>query len=249
MLEAAVRSHKGTMPYHNNEDRVGAFSDLGLSVVADGMGGHNSGDAASSIAIETIERSMRAAVTARWNPSRPWANHPLADAVRKADRAVSEWSWNPRTTYGQGSASTVVAACAVEDGILVAHVGDSRCYRLRGGQLAALTEDHSLVNEGRKMNLTPDQLATLPSNIVTRALGAKRPEGESVVVDVRFEPFVPGDIYLLCSDGLLETLSEDEIAGLLGVAADLDLACTRLIDEAIARKVYDDTSAVLVRWG
>lgn len=244
----------------HNEDHVLLRPELDLFVVADGMGGHNAGDIASRLATA----SLRNFYEATRDGAVPDANlgegydqlapegKLLAAAIRKANRDVFEISSTHRQHHGMGS--TVVACYLVRERatIHVGHVGDSRCYRYRAGRLEQLTHDHSLINDALalKPDLTPDELARLPKNIITRALGMR----EDVKVDIRSEPVQPGDIFLLCSDGLSGMVSEEEIARILATAqddseTDLREACESLVSLANENGGNDNITALLVRIG
>src|SRR5512139_506242 len=187
----------------HNEDHVLLRPELDLFVVADGMGGHNAGDIASRLATASL-RNFYEAVSAGAEPDKQFIDgydahdrdaRNLAAAIRKANRDVFEISSTYRQHHGMGS--TVVAAYLSRNGgvMHVAHVGDSRCYRYRDGKLEQLTHDHSLINDALalKPDLTPEELARLPKNIITRALGMR----EEVKVDIRSEAVRAGDIFLL----------------------------------------------------
>ena len=130
----------------------------------------------------------------------------------------------------------------------MAHLGDSRCYRIRDGLIEQLTEDHSLLNDYKKLaQLTADEIKNFPhKNVITRALGMK----ETVQVDVRTEAVRPGDIYLLCCDGLTGELSDEEmLRTVLENEDDLDRACRMLIDQANEHGGKDNITVILVRAG
>ena len=142
--------------------------------------------------------------------------------------------------------TTVVALFAVEDGVYIAHVGDSRVYRMREGKLEQLTEDHSLLNDYIKMKrLTPEEIANFPhKNVIVRALGMK----DSVKVDTRLEQPRAGDLYLLCSDGLSGPVQDPTMLDILLAANDLKTAASRLIAKANENGGPDNISVVLARW-
>jgi protein phosphatase len=140
----------------------------------------------------------------------------------------------------------MVAIFAVEDGIHIAHVGDSRVYRIRNHQMEQLTEDHSLLNDYRKMKrLTEEEIANFPhKNVIVRALGMK----ESVKVDTRFELPQEGDVVLLCTDGLAGPCSDQEIFEIIDSTPDLSVATQSLIHAANERGGPDNVTCVLARW-
>src|SRR5437763_12187831 len=202
-----------------NEDALLARSPL--FVVADGMGGAQAGEVASSIAVEYFQPGLGDA-------SEP--ESALAGLARAANTRIHELSHSNAEQAGMGT--TLTAAYVGEDEVAIAHVGDSRAYCLRDGELVRLTDDHSLVDElMRQGRLTPEEAVEHPQrSVITRALG---PEG-AVEVDTRSYRARPGDIYLLCSDGLTTMLYEAEMLALL-------LATPRLRDaeEAMIGATYE----------
>jgi protein phosphatase len=242
----------------HNEDFVLLRADLDLFVVADGMGGHNAGDVASKLATASLRNFFEALYAGEVNTTSLPAGYEslspegqrLAAAIRKANRDVFEISSTHRQHQGMGS--TVVACHFVrEHGVFhVGHVGDSRCYRYRKGSLEQLTRDHSLVNDALalKPDLTPEELARLPKNIITRALGMR----EEVKVDVRSETVLPGDVYLLCSDGLSGLLSDAQLSEVLGQITSnggtrMRDDCERLVTMANDAGGNDNITALVVR--
>lgn len=248
----------------HNEDHMLLRPELELFVVADGMGGHNAGDIASRLATASIRNFYEATLDGtlpegaigEGHESLSGGGQRLAAAIRKANRDVFEISSTYRQHHGMGS--TVVAAALDHEGasdgatrdrgvrtLHIGHVGDSRCYRLRGGELELLTHDHSLVNDALalKPDLTPEELARLPKNIITRALGMR----EEVKVDVRSVEVEAGDVYLLCSDGLSGLVDEPEMALILDGVSDLREAAEQLVSMANDNGGNDNISALLVR--
>lgn len=237
----------------HNEDHVLLRPELDLFVVADGMGGHNAGDIASRLATTSLRNFYEATLTEPF-PTDTLGNdydelaenaRRLAAGIRKANRDVFEISSTFRQHQGMGS--TVVAAHfeRTRGFFHVGHVGDSRCYRLRKRRLELLTHDHSLVNDALalKPDLTPEELARLPKNIITRALGMR----DDVKVDIRSEHVQNGDLFLLCSDGLSGMVNEDEIEKVLKNSHDLRNACELLVTMANDAGGTDNITALLVR--
>ena len=148
-------------------------------------------------------------------------------------------------TQHQGMGSTIVAAHFDGAAVHVAHVGDSRCYRVRDGQIQQMTRDHSLINDALDMkpDLTKEELARLPKNIITRALGMK----DDVKVDCAAHDVEEGDLYLLCSDGLSGMISDERMLEVVSLTTELQEACDLLIAEANDAGGSDNISAVLVR--
>jgi protein phosphatase len=215
-----------------NEDS--AYVHAPVFVVADGMGGAQAGEVASRMAIETFEEGL---------PGSGTPEGRLAELVRDANQRIYDRS---RAEHGRAGMGTTLTAAYLADGDLaIAHVGDSRAYLLRDGQLTRLTQDHSLVDElVRQGKLTEAQAAEHPQrSIITRALG---PEPE-VEVDTFSYPMQVGDVLLLCSDGLTSMVSEVRVAEILRGAATLDEAADRLIDEANEAGGRDNITVVLSR--
>jgi serine/threonine protein phosphatase PrpC len=203
---------------------------LGLVAVADGMGGHQAGEVASATALE----ALRAAVA---------SGESLREAIEGANEAVLEKSESDRELHGMGT--TLTAGMLGTDGSLtIGHVGDSRAYLIRDGELRQITDDHSLVEElVRGGELTPEQAEVHPQrSIITRALGIDR----QVDVDVYPIELQPGDRILLCSDGLTTMLRPDEITNILGREQDPQRAAQLLVDAANAAGGEDNITAVIV---
>jgi protein phosphatase len=203
----------------HNEDHVLLRPELGLFIVADGAGGHNAGNVASALATTTVANVFE--TSAKRLGARPdideFGLHTmarrLATSIQRANGEVIEVA--KRTEKYQGMGTTLVAVAFSDDGqfIHVAHVGDSRCYRLRDGLLELLTSDHSLVNDVLETHPDADDalLARMPRHVVTRALGME----ESVRVSVRSLRVMPDDTYFLCTDGVTGALDDDRIEALL----------------------------------
>jgi len=259
----AMLSHPGRVR-NANEDACAALPTLGAFVVCDGMGGAAAGDLASRLATETFLETLRlhpprasrrippkpASITPRNGNPYP-AGHPhtrLHEAVRAANQAVYRHS---RTSPGLHGMGTTLVALLFDDSCLwVAHIGDSRCYRLRHGNLHALTEDHSLVQEQVRAGIiSRAQAAQSPiRNIITRAIGSQ----PAVEPDIASHPIQYGDLYLLASDGLTRELDDQEIARILlrtspaHSTAQLESACQALIDAANAHGGRDNITVLLV---
>ena len=200
-----------------NEDSYSILPGHKLFLVADGMGGHKAGDIASQLATTTIASFFRetdSGADQTWpfhfDPHRSTDENRLLTSVKLANRRIFDASVRSREVQGMGT--TVVGALFEKrtGRLYVAHVGDSRAYRFRDGQLAQITKDHSLLNDYLSVMpfMTEEQRAELPSNVITRALGMQ----ETVEVDVCQESPLPGDIYLLCSDGLSGMVTDEEMA-------------------------------------
>jgi protein phosphatase len=215
-----------------NEDSLLASSPL--FVVADGMGGAQAGEVASRIAVESFQPGLQDA-------SEP--EHALASLALAANARIHELSHSNAEQAGMGT--TLTAVYVGEEEVAIAHVGDSRAYCLRDGQLLRLTDDHSLVDElMRQGRLTPEEAVEHPQrSVITRALG---PEG-MVEVDTRSVRARPGDVYLLCSDGLTTMIPEEQIASVLLAHPQLRDAGEALIAAANQAGGRDNITVVLIR--
>jgi len=217
-----------------NEDAY--FARAPVFVVADGMGGAQAGEVASRLAIEAFERGLRDGADAS-------GEELLAERVQEANQKIHEMSQSSQERAGMGT--TITAAHVGEHDVAIAHVGDSRAYRLRAGEFTRLTEDHSLVEEMRRRGqLTAQEADEHPQrSIITRALG---PEPE-VLVDTRSWRGVAGDLFLLCSDGLTAMVSEERVADIVRAAPTLPDAGHALIDAANHAGGRDNITVVLFR--
>lgn len=244
----AGHSNTGAVRDHN-EDKLRAYPKLDLYIVADGMGGHNAGEIASALAAASVENWVRAA---RHKPESPELaqdprplSHParsLVGAVRKANADVYEIARTYPEHKGMGTTLVALQVARELAEVNIAHVGDSRCYRIRDGQIEQMTRDHTLRNDAIawKPDIKPEELARLPANVISRAIG-RRPEVE---VDIRTEPAVPGDVYLLCSDGLSSMVDDATILRCALQAADLQYACDDLV--AIANQAGGEDNVTVI---
>jgi PPM family protein phosphatase len=230
-IEFACHSDTG-LQRRANEDS--AYAAAPLFVVADGMGGAQAGEVASKMAIESFEHGLDGTGS---------PEERLGQRVREANRQIYERS---RTESGQEGMGTTLTAAYLDDAELaIAHVGDSRAYLFRDGELTRLTRDHSLVDElVQQGKLTEAEAAEHPQrSIITRALG---PEPE-VTPDTFTYTVRAGDVLLLCSDGLTSMVSEETVAKVLGAASSLDEAARTLIDQANEAGGRDNITVVLFR--
>ncbi len=246
----AGQSHVGMKRTHN-EDSFAVAADGNLFMVADGMGGHSSGEVASKLAIETIQEFIQSTdldPEATWpykmDKSRSYEENRLITSVKLANLRIYESA--QRDVKMRGMGTTIVASLVVDEGILAVHVGDSRMYRLRGDTLEQLTEDHSLLNDYIKMKrLTEEEIANFQyKNVIVRALGMK----ETVKVDSILDIPKADDIYCLCSDGLSGPVTDAEIKEVLTSAKDLESACDELIQRANKNGGPDNITVVLAKW-
>jgi PPM family protein phosphatase len=234
MLRAAETTCKTDTGRQRRDNEDNAYARPPVFVVADGMGGAQAGEVASKIAIETFEQGL---------PDGENPEERLAQRVREANREIYARSRAEHESAGMGT--TLTAAYLDETSVAIAHVGDSRAYLFRDGALQRLTRDHSLVDElVRHGKLTEAQAAEHPQrSIITRALG---PEPE-VEVDTWTYPARPGDVLLLCSDGLTSMISEGLVTEILASHETLDLAADALIRQANEAGGRDNITVVLFR--
>jgi protein phosphatase len=249
-IEVAGETNVG-MKRNHNEDNFSILEENGLYIVADGMGGHASGEVASQMAVDALKEFFAAT---EQDPERTWPykmdrskgyeENRLITGIKLANLRIYESAQRDARQRGMGT--TLVSLFAVEDGVYVAHVGDSRSYRIRDKKLEQLTEDHSLLNDYIKMKrLTPEEIANFPhKNVIVRALGMK----DTVKVDTRFETPREGDTYLLCSDGLSGPVSDEELLEITLAAPDIKTAGARLIERANQNGGPDNITVVLARW-
>jgi len=227
-----------------NQDELLLEPGLGLFAVADGMGGHAAGEVAAHMAVECLAREMREAAETEGTGSADAAARHLESAFHEGNRQIYESVLTRGEWRGMGT--TIVALVAVGDQAVVGHVGDSRAYLLRDGELQRLTSDHSWVNEQVKLGLmTDDEAHRHPMrNIVTRALGNRL----ELHVDLNRTPLRHGDLILLCSDGLNSMLNDDEIRRILAAhREDPQAACRALVDGANDRGGEDNITVLVVR--
>jgi len=249
-IEVAGQTDVGRKRSHN-EDNFAIMAEYGLYVVADGMGGHASGEVASKMAVDTLQEFFAATAD---DPERTWPykmdrgkgyeENRLITGIKLCNLRIYEQA--QRNAKQRGMGTTLAALFAVEDGVYVAHVGDSRVYRIRDGSLEQLTEDHSLLNDYKKMKrLTEEEIANFPhKNVIVRALGMK----DTVKVDTRFEAPRAGDCVVLCSDGLCGPVSDEDILKIVMSSPDLPTATHRLIEGANENGGPDNITCVVARW-
>ena len=249
-IEVIAQTDVGQKREHN-EDSVGADSAYGFVLVADGMGGHNAGEVASGIAANVVYEQLRAVLpeinTGEEDKETGYALESIAikSAIELANQAIHQTSKTQPECAGMGT--TIVAGLFYDNRISIAHVGDSRMYRLRGKRFDQITKDHSLIQElvDKGFYETVEEAQTAGNkNLITRALGVE----ESAQVDVLEEIVMVDDIYLLCSDGLTDMVSDEKIYLTLNeFSANLKLAAEKLIEMANENGGKDNISVVLAR--
>ena len=241
--EFCTRTDPG-LARENNEDSVTFDEATRLGILADGMGGYNAGEIASGMATAFIKSEL-----GRWLSQA--GRHANAREVRRAmeicvdnaNRSIFNAA-NSNPQYS-GMGTTLVLGVFQDGRAMLGHIGDSRCYRLRDGVLAQVTKDHSLLQEQMDAGLiTAEQAATSSNkNLVTRALGVE----DAVLLEVNEHRVEPGDIYLMCSDGLSDMVDDENIARILGSDAPLEEKVAQLVDAANANGGRDNISVLLAR--
>jgi len=230
ILRSAARTDVGRRR-RANEDCYAIAAELGYFVVADGMGGHKAAEAAVA-ALEALEGSA-AALTEKLRCTIAAANREIYVAAQ----TKAEYS---------GMGTTLVSLLAVDGRVALAHVGDSRAYLVRGGRIRQLTDDHSVVGElVRRREITELAAREHPHrHVLTRAIGVRR----EVAPDLAELTSTPGDLFVLCSDGLTGLVHDEEIAEAANAGSDLDGICAHLVDLANERGGEDNITVVLVRY-
>jgi protein phosphatase len=254
-LESCALTDVGCVREHNEDDHI-VLSDHGVYVVADGMGGHACGEVASRISVQSIAAFYRDAdVTRRLRDIyvKHWNDEGLAQIA-----GFNEFRLKSAIEYGnlqiyreaatdpalEDMGTTVVGIAFVGSRCYIGHVGDSRAYRFRRGRLVQLTEDHSLANEYLRMRvLRREDLPQFPyKNVIVRALGLQ----DEVIVDTQARTCRPGDRYLLCSDGLTDLVSDEEIFEVLAGWSGAELAGRELVHRAIQYGGVDNVTVLIV---
>lgn len=248
-LEIANCSNVGQKRPHN-EDSTATDASLGLAILADGMGGYKAGEVASAIAVTTIMDEIQTGLKKfRHGQVDKHSGYRqesllLKRAVNRANQSIFDVAQAELSCRGMGT--TVVVVLFHGHQASIAHVGDSRLYRLRGNQLQQLTSDHSLIQElvSRGLYTREQAIANTPRNLVTRALGIE----STVEVDILEESAEEGDIYLLCSDGLNDMVDDEEIRlTLRKYSANLAQSAHELVRLANKYGGRDNVSVILVR--
>jgi len=234
----------------HNEDSFAIAPEFNLYIVADGMGGHRAGDVASKMATESITDFFRSTSQedATWpfhfDTSLTEEENRLVAGIRLANRQIFDKGVRSRDHSGMGT--TVVGALFSKrkKRLYVGHVGDSRAYRVRKSGIIQLTRDHSLLNDylAAMPDLTEEQQAEVPRNVITRALGMQ----DTVSVDLVADDPQAGDGYLLCSDGLSGMLADQDILDIMSATRDPAEICRRLVEEANDQGGEDNITALVI---
>lgn len=248
-LRYAGNTHVGMKRGHN-EDSLRLVPEENLYMVADGMGGHASGEVASALAVETVENFFRDTsqdedITWPYKMEKGlrFEENRLGASIKLANLRIFEAASQNAGQHRMGT--TMVALFVASDFVFFGHVGDSRVYRLRGDTLTQVTEDHSLLNDWIKMKeLTEEEIENFPhKNVIVRALGMK----ETVQVDVAHEVPEHGDLYLLCSDGLNGMITDEVMRDIMiRERASLEKTCDALIQAANENGGTDNITVALV---
>ena len=248
-IEFGARSDAGRVR-ENNEDSFCVAPEINLFVLSDGMGGQSSGEIASRLASEAVIAHCREAAE---NPALPFVgsmtegasefSNRLASAFRLANQAVYQTAQQDAALRGMGA--TLVAVMFTEERLSIAHIGDSRIYRLRNNQLECLTQDHSFIAEQVRQGRMTEQEAQNSNlqNVLLRAVGVE----EEVEVDLNEELFADEDVLLLCSDGLTKELPDAQIARVLANVDDPDAATKQLIKLANDAGGNDNITVIVLR--
>lgn len=235
-----------------NEDSIAIERDLDLLVLADGMGGYKAGDVASAMATGLVVDDLKRKLSAEIDQSLPKpgklsdASLAVKSAIEKTNLAIFKTAQANNKYHGMGT--TVVLILFHDDWATIAHVGDSRLYRMRQGNFELLTHDHSLLQEQVEMGMISSDEAkdSHNRNLVTRALGVEA----EVKVDVREIDVLPGDIYLLCSDGLNDMVDDADIElAVSELQANLPLAANQLMQMANDNGGHDNVSVMIAKVG
>lgn len=239
--EFCIRTDPG-LARENNEDSVAVDEPTRLGILADGMGGYNAGEVASGMATTFIKSELgRWLAQAGRHANSREVRRAMEICVDNANRSIFNAA-NSNPQYS-GMGTTLVVGVFQDGRLMLGHIGDSRCYRLRNNQLEQITKDHSLLQEQMDAGLiTPEQAATSTNkNLVTRALGVE----DAVLLEVNEYKVEPGDLYLMCSDGLSDMLDDEAIAQIVAGEASLEQKSVQLIDAANANGGRDNISVLL----
>lgn len=250
-LICAGMTDVGRAREHNEDDFYLSDGQEALCIVADGMGGHRSGEVASAMAIKAIVEYYRETMTdidfeseaGDGQTESEVIQHRLKQAVQAANKSVFKAASQSELYRGMGT--TIVAGFFAEDQVFLANIGDSRAYRFREGELSQCTEDHSLANEYVRMGILSDEeVEYFPyKNVITRACGLT----DYVEVDIYSEDLEAGDIYLFCTDGLTDMVRDDMVAELIQESGDLEQTCQSLVSRANENGGADNVTLILAQ--
>ena len=240
-LQMVGATNKGLVR-ERNEDCIKLIPEYGVAILADGMGGHLAGDVASRMAVEVIAEELLKEVKAG-DQDHQFTEEQLIASLAQANKSIRLVAKSRPECHGMGA---TVALCVVSSQVLVLHLGDSRVYRFAEGELSLLTEDHTLAQEYLKQGMiNEDEARTWAGrNLLMKGLGIE----SNVDPDLKIDPVKKNYLYLLCSDGLTDVVSDDVISQTLGAATDsLEDTVNRLIELAIDNGGPDNISVILIR--
>ena len=246
IYEFFARTDRGRVR-NNNEDSVAFDRDAQIAVLADGMGGYNAGEVASAMAISLVSVALQSTTTeapvANTPQARQELQQSLANALNLANAAILTAAQETPGCRGMGT--TLVVGVFRGERLILGHIGDSRCYRLRDGVLQQITRDHSWLQEQVDAGLmTPQQAAVSTNgNLVTRALGVE----PHVQMEVNEFQVAPNDLFLLCSDGLTDMVPDADVADMVRASLPLEEKTNLLVDTANAQGGRDNISVLLVQ--
>ncbi len=241
MYEICAETDQGRRR-ENNEDAVAFDAQTGLCLLADGMGGYNAGEIASRMAVTFMSLELgRWLLRARRQASGRELRRKMEICVNNVNKSIFNAAGSNLDYEGMGT--TLVVGVFQDGRLVLGHIGDSRCYRLRGPSFQQITKDHSLLQEQIDAGLmTPEQAQNSPNkNLITRALGVQEP----VQVEINEHRVELGDVYLMCSDGLSDMLADEAMAAILGGAGTLAQKALALVAAANASGGRDNISVVL----
>lgn len=226
----------------NNEDAWGILPQLHFYIVADGMGGHQAGEIASHETVESLLKTIKNVLTTKGPLSQEEILLELKEAILETNSWVNHLSQENEEMHGMGT--TLCCLLIHQNKVVYAHVGDSRIYRFRK-KLTLLTQDHSLRKElAERYQLDEKKASGLPSkHVITRAIGTSY----HVEPDLNCEQAHPGDIYLLCTDGLTDVVSEEEISALLEQNLPTQKTCEKLMQIALTQGAPDNITFIMIR--
>ncbi len=248
-IRYAAKTDVGMKRTHN-EDYFSLIEDEQLFIVADGMGGHASGEVASKMSAETISefyqrtKDEEATWPFKMDRSLSYIENRLVCSIKLANLRIFETSCRDIRYKGMGT--TIVAVMLCGDKAYIGHVGDSRCYRVRNGGIDQLTRDHSLLEDYKeaKPDMTEEEERNFPhKNVITRALGMR----ETVQVDIRGHQIEDGDTFLLCSDGLSGMVTDEHLQEIVSSAGTLERAVAELVDSANRAGGTDNITTLLLQ--
>lgn len=247
VLEFSSHTDIGLVRSHN-EDAIEICPELGLAVLADGMGGYNAGEVASQMSVDIVCEQIKQKHGSAWLPRLPWQTSVpekwINDAVTEANARVIDVAGKNPDNFGMGT--TIVVAISYYDKLVIGHVGDSRVYRFRDDFIELITKDHSVLQSQIDAGLISEAEALYSpiKNLITRAVGSS----DEIEVEIHHHQMKQGDVYLLCSDGLSDMLDHLHIQQVLrDQVQDLELCCKTLVYMANRNGGVDNISVVLIR--